>query len=406
MAQRRNIYVNRGSRKPNAIVPALVVVLVALLTAFVGAYAWQGIGGDDVKYEEKQKMLQMARSQAAGAAASASEAASSQSSASQGAASSSTPESSAASTAETVAAQKSPVVAQSGRVMSTYFDDAIFVGDSITDGILSYELMKNATVIAHTGINPDSIRTKAVYRDGGGGLVTMLQAMSHHASAKKIYIMLGANSASWMDRDLFLQYYEEFVLSVVKQHPNATIYVQSITPINEAKFKTHYAGQDLTNAKIASLNEDLIKMAGKLQVSYVNVNEALRGTDGQLPDEATSDGLHFNTTYYQKWFDYLKTHTVPSAVGGASAQTEPAGSASSQASSASSAAPKVQPAAGAASSQPAPSASSQAQAASSSASSQPAPSASSQAQSAASEASSQAQSAPDEDSEFVAGEEI
>lgn len=315
MARKRTVYVNRGSRKPSAILPALVVILVSLLTAFVGAYAWQGISGDDVKYEDKREMLRAARSQqeapSTASSAASSQAASSESEAPQE--SSSAPESS--SVPEETAPAKSSVVPESERVLSTYFDDAIFVGDSITDGILSYELMKNATVIAHTGINPDSIRTKAVYRSGNGNLITMLQAMAQHPDAKKIYIMLGANSASWMDKDLFLQYYEEFVRSVMQQHPNAIIYVEAITPINEAKFKTHYAGQDLTNTKIAGLNDDLIKMADKLGVNFLNVNDALRGADGQLPDEATSDGLHFNTTYYQKWFDYLKTHTVQPAAG-------------------------------------------------------------------------------------------
>ena len=52
-------------------------------------------------------------------------------------------------------------------------------------------------------------------------------------------------------------------------------------------------------------------MAEEKEVFYLDVNSALKGSDGALPTEASpADGMHFNATYYQKWFDYLKTHTV------------------------------------------------------------------------------------------------
>ena len=311
MARKRMEYINRGNKKRFSVLPSLVIVVVSLMVAAVGAFAWQSISGDDEKYLLRQEMLRSAQSKTE------SEEPSSQSSAAQGASTSESEDAQSVSQSDDSASSSTPqleaksaLVPEGERVRSEYFDDAMFVGDSITDGIRSYELMQNATVISHTGINPDSIRTKAVYRDANGNLITMLQAMGQHPDAKKIYVMLGANSASWMDHDLFIQYYEEFLKSIQKQHPNAVLYVQSITPINEAKFNVNYSGQNLTNEKIAALNQDILEIAQRLNVYYLNVGESLASANGQLPDEATSDGLHFNTTYYQKWFDYLKTHTI------------------------------------------------------------------------------------------------
>ena len=31
---------------------------------------------------------------------------------------------------------------------------------------------------------------------------------------------------------------------------------------------------------------------------------------GTLPAEGTTDGIHFTRSWYEKWYGYLKTHTV------------------------------------------------------------------------------------------------
>ena len=32
--------------------------------------------------------------------------------------------------------------------------------------------------------------------------------------------------------------------------------------------------------------------------------------NGVLPAEGTTDGIHFTRSWYQRWYAYLKTHTV------------------------------------------------------------------------------------------------
>lgn len=94
-------------------------------------------------------------------------------------------------------------VPQQERVKSEYFDDAIFVGDSITDGIRSYGVMSNTTVIAYTGVNPETILSKKLI-GSGEEKVTFLEAMAQHPDAKKIYIMMGANGIAWLTKDTFI----------------------------------------------------------------------------------------------------------------------------------------------------------------------------------------------------------
>ena len=58
-------------------------------------------------------------------------------------------------------------------VSDEYFDDAAFVGDSITEGIKLYEIMSNATVIAARGINLDNVFTDDQIRTAQGNTTVM-----------------------------------------------------------------------------------------------------------------------------------------------------------------------------------------------------------------------------------------
>ncbi len=200
------------------------------------------------------------------------------------------------------------LVGQTGAVDDSYFDDAIMVGDSLTEGIKLYSVMKNATVISNVGINLSTIKTKAVISHDGGK-ITIPDAMKLYPDASKIYIMLGANGISWMGKTTFINLYGEFIDLVKRQHPEATIYIQSVLPINEALFKEHYK-QDLTNEKIDSYNAALEDLCEEKEVYYLNVAECLKDSSGGMSSQKTSDGMHIGKKSYQRWFEYLKTHTV------------------------------------------------------------------------------------------------
>ena len=268
---------------------ALIVLLVLTAASALIALAWQGIQGTDPPQNLVVRLEDRSSSQ-------------------EESSSSEQPPSSQESPSEPEEPQGlMGAVPESPRVRSDYFDDAMFVGDSITTGIELYEVMSNATVVAATGINLDNIMTKNVIELEGQEL-TIPEAMTHY-HPKKIYIMLGANGVGGLTAEQTASYYANFVDLVKSQHPGAIIYVQSILPINEAKFAQKYNGA-MTNAKIDETNAAILQMAQEKQVYYLNVAEAFKDETGGLPASATPDGLHFGTESYTKWFDYLKTHTV------------------------------------------------------------------------------------------------
>ncbi|MFA9381778.1 MAG: GDSL-type esterase/lipase family protein, partial [Acetanaerobacterium sp.] len=167
-----------------------------------------------------------------------------------------------------------------------------------------------AKVISYTGINPATALTRQVIKTQGEEKITMIDALKETDPAK-IYIMMGINSIG-LEQEPFIQSYARMLDAIIEQHPDAIIYVQPITPITTAFEQSTKNTYKITNQKINEFNEAILQLAGQKKVYYVDINEVLRDETGALPDEASpKDGIHFGTKYYEKWFEYLKIHTVP-----------------------------------------------------------------------------------------------
>ncbi len=210
----------------------------------------------------------------------------------------------AASSPPSSAAPESSASASESPVGSNkYFDDAVFVGDSITTGIKLYDVMANAKVFAATGMSLDNIFSKELVEVGGEKL-TVLDALKV-TDPKKIYIMLGANSLG--AEEWALSQYERLIGEVIGQHPHCIVYIQSVLPIYEPTFSVRY-GTYITNAQIDRFNEKLAEISAQKGAVYLDVASAFKDETGGMPSEYTPDGIHINPKQYTMWFDYLKAH--------------------------------------------------------------------------------------------------
>lgn len=199
---------------------------------------------------------------------------------------------------------KSKPVPLQPKVSDSYFSNAMFVGDSITTGIDLYGIIKGVPVVAYTGINTNTVLTSKVFRTNSGK-ITFLQKMKQY-NPKYIYIMLGTNGIHFQTKTSFITGYSKFVDAVKKQHPKSIIYLQSILPVSAKKS----SDKRFANSKINEYNALVQKLAKDKGVYYLNVAEAFKDKNGNMPSAATSDGIHFGPAYYKRWIEYLKTHTV------------------------------------------------------------------------------------------------
>lgn len=209
----------------------------------------------------------------------------------------------------TYVVDKSKPVPLQPRVDNSFFNSAMFVGDSITTGIDLYSIIKGAPVVAYTGINTNTVLTRQVIKTSQGK-ITFLQQMAKY-NPKHIYIMMGINGIAFQSKSNLISGYSKFVDKVKAQHPNAIIYLQSILPVTAKK---QSKDGRFANSKINDYNAAIAKLAKEKGVYYLNVAEAFKDGSGNLPAAASSDGIHFGPAYYRRWIEYLKTHTVYTGV--------------------------------------------------------------------------------------------
>lgn len=193
-------------------------------------------------------------------------------------------------------------------VGADYFSDAVFIGDSRTDGLKLFGGVEGADFIEHTGITVFEVgRKKAIRIDGEKYTVLEALAMKQYG---KVYVMLGVNELGYYDDDGFAREYAGFVDQIRALQPGALLYLQNLVAIHPEKAKANKQPDYVTNEQIAVYNGIIAAIAAEKRAVLVDVNAALVDEDGILPREGTTDGVHFTKDYCVKWYDYLKSHTV------------------------------------------------------------------------------------------------
>ena len=194
---------------------------------------------------------------------------------------------------------------ESGAVSEEYFSDAIFIGDSRTDGLLLYTGLSVKKSYAFTSLMVDTVFTRElVFHDGG--YIPVSEAVKVFDDWHKVYIMLGTNELGWRSSEYFIRKYGEVVSLLRQIHPDCEIYMQSILPIRSEN------GENV--AKVSEFNALLRSLAEEKKVFFVDVYSFFADESGQLPEEAGKDGIHLNSAYCRRWLEFLQTHTYEGLV--------------------------------------------------------------------------------------------
>ncbi len=196
-------------------------------------------------------------------------------------------------------------VAESAAVDMSYFDDAVFVGDSLTVGLGNYGVLPAENVYADTGLNLDTILEKECIQTSNGKL-TILDALKLRKPSK-VYIMLGSNGIAWITPENLAEKYSSFLDKVKAALPDATIYVESILPVTAEKA----ADPKYSNETITQYNSLLFNLAEEKEVNYLDCHSAFKMEDGTLNTEyAEQDGMHLKKVGYEALVEFFRTHTV------------------------------------------------------------------------------------------------
>ncbi len=201
-------------------------------------------------------------------------------------------------------------------VHAAWFDDAVFVGDSITV-MLEYYCENDPEALGKAqfycaeslGYNNalwdlnDEYAVHPYYR----GEQHLTENCAELTGATKVFIMLGMNDLETYGVDGTLDACKTLVKKILSHTPDVKIYLESVTPMLKSFEKTN-----LNNSVIDKFNVKLKEYCEKEKYKYLDINSIMRDKNGALTPEYCSDpevmGIHFTTDACAKWADYLKNN--------------------------------------------------------------------------------------------------
>ena len=217
-------------------------------------------------------------------------------------------------TENAVAATTSAEAAKTSPVDAAWFDDAVFVGDSVTLK-LSYYCEEN----------PDALGNAQFFCAGSLGYTSALWELDHEnavhpyyqgelqlaencalvTGANKVFVMLGMNDIGLYGIEGSMESAKELIARIKTNSPDASIYVQSVTPILMGKEM-----ESLDNALIRDFNKELKLYCETSGYKYLDIYSIMADENGYLAEEYCGDagamGIHFNDDACGMWADYLK----------------------------------------------------------------------------------------------------
>lgn len=189
-------------------------------------------------------------------------------------------------------------------VSAGWFSDAVFIGDSRTEGLLSAGLFPAKPALTQMGLNVRALRSGAPFSRGGDKAT--LRQMLEGSGCGKVYLMLGFNEASWMSGEDFYEDCSLLIDDLRSILPQAQIYLQTLLPVTVSRS----ASRVPDNALLSRQNAVLARLAQNKRVYLVPVGDYFTEANGALSPGLSADGLHLTAQGNALWFQFLRTHTM------------------------------------------------------------------------------------------------
>lgn len=186
----------------------------------------------------------------------------------------------------------------------SYFDDALFIGDSRTDGLRLYSPLGGAAYFCTTGMTIFD-----VWEETAPNAELVEQTLGQVLGEKKygkIYITLGLNELSV--KDVVLKAEFQMVLNHLKKaQPEAKLILHGIMPLSKEKSASE---SYFSMERIRQVNDLLRSIAGEMDCYYLDATAVFAGEDGYLRDGLSFDGCHLYAKNYWMWAQFLCENAV------------------------------------------------------------------------------------------------
>lgn len=169
----------------------------------------------------------------------------------------------------------------------------LFLGNSITERGPWQELLPGKPVV-NRGI-------------GGDNTFGLLARLDSHLAMKPkvIFLLIGINDIGrGLPTEVSANNYRRIVDKIRTVCPKATLYIQSILPMNEKILTAAYLKNK--KDKVIALNQEIRKIAAERNLTFIDLHGVFADPQGELHASMTIDGIHLRPSAYAKWVEFLK----------------------------------------------------------------------------------------------------
>ena len=192
-----------------------------------------------------------------------------------------------------------PVQKQPEEITESWFDDALFVGDSRTVGLRDYARLGKADYFCSVGMTVFDATTQRLSDQNFAE--TDLRSLLQSKRYNKIYVSLGLNEAG-EPYQLIIEAYNELIKMIRKEQPHAVIILQGLITVGREKAasKWYFSVENIQN-----INAGIRDFANGTTIHYIDANEHFADEEGSMPEGRTFDGCHFYIAGYEEWAQWI-----------------------------------------------------------------------------------------------------
>ena len=209
-------------------------------------------------------------------------------------------------------------VQQGEAVDASWFNDAVFLGDSVTLKLSYYcdahpEALGTAQFfcagsLGYTNALWDLNAEDAVHPYYKGS-VQLSENCAVATGAKKVFVMLGMNDIGLYGVEDTLQSLNTLLSKIHTNSPEAAIYVQSVTPILNG-----FENGSFSNETVRAFNARVSQYCEVNGLKYIDIYSLMCDENGYLKPENCGDpealGIHFTDSACEIWIDALKRNAA------------------------------------------------------------------------------------------------
>ena len=162
--------------------------------------------------------------------------------------------------------------------MKARFSNALVLGDSITEGFVEYDFLRESSVIAELGMKVTDVTEK----------LDTIRTLN----PQTVFLSYGMNdiAVTGGDAKVFKENYKEVLKDIREILPGAAIYINSIFPVQQMKID-----ESPVYGSLDTFNQTLRELAEEEGETFIDNTEIVR------EEYYEPDGVHMTSEIYPLW---------------------------------------------------------------------------------------------------------